>query len=358
MKKKEHGGNIYKKSRETGIPIECFLDFSANINPLGLPGHVREAMIKAVDGTVNYPDPDCTDLVEAIASYEGLDPDCIICGNGGADLLYRLAYGLSPGKVLLPVPSFAEYEESMKAAGGQTVCYPMGQDLKIHEDFTDYITEEIDLVTICNPNNPTGLLTEREKILSFLDRAEKTGTVVLVDECFLEICRKEEEYTMIPYLPRYRNLVILKSFTKLYAIPGIRLGYILCSDPAVIEAVREAGQAWPVSTMAQAAGIAAMGDKSYKEQVKEIVGRELAYMKEELGKLPVRLYEGEANYLFFCAEGIDDLDERLLEKGILIRSCRNYENLGEDYYRVAVRKHEENLRLIGALKEIYERSVV
>lgn len=352
MSKNTHGGNIYKKAKELGIASSEILDFSANINPIGLPDHIRQAMIDAIDGIINYPDPDCEDLKSAIAVSDGVSRSAITCGNGGADLLYRIGFGLKPKKVLLPVPAFVEYEEALTAAGAGMDYYYMQEGFVIREDFLARIDEETDLLIICNPSNPTGILTERDFLLRVLDKARETGTLVMVDECFLEIVENEAAYTLKPFVKDYDNLIILKSFTKLYAIPGVRLGYIIAGNPDIIEKVNRAGQAWSVSHIAQAAGLAALKDTEYKKQVIETTARELAFMKEELGRLPIRLYDGAANYLFFRAPGISDLDRRLEKYGIMIRNCSNYVNLGDDYWRVAVKSREENQKIIGALHQV------
>lgn len=353
MKNNSHGGNIYKKARELGIDENKILDYSANISPLGLPGHIKKAMIAAIDGTINYPDPECTELRSAIGTQDGVKPGCISCGNGGADMLYRLAFGMKPQKVLLPAPAFVEYEEAMTAAGAQMVYYPMDEQLMIGEDIIDWITPDIDLIIICNPNNPTGLLTGRELIMRVLEKAQEMQTMVMVDECFLEICREEADYTVKPWIQKYDNLMILKSFTKLYAIPGVRLGYLISGNPDVIEKVNRAGQAWSVSHIAQCAGVAALSHPEYKGAVIETVKNELDFMKKELGNLPITLYDGRANYLFFRTPGLTDLDKKLESFGIMIRNCSNYVNLGDDYWRVAVKAHGENLRLIAALKDVF-----
>ncbi len=353
MKKDSHGGNIYKKAKELGISEEQILDFSANISPLGLPREIKDTMVQAIDGIVNYPDPDCADLKKAIAHSDHVNEEWIACGNGGADLLYRIAFGWKPKNVLLPVPAFVEYEEALTASGAGMIYSPMGENMLTGEEIFEKITEKIDMIVLCNPNNPTGLLMEREFIFRVLDAAKKVDAMVLLDECFLEICNSEEAYTLKPYLDEYKNLVILKSFTKLYAIPGVRLGYVLSSNTGLIEAVNRAGQAWSVSNLAQKAGICALSLTNYKQAVIETVAGELKYMKENLSKMPIRLFDGQANYLFFRAPGCNDLDRRMEKKGIMIRNCSNYVNLGDDYWRVAVKDHESNEILIKALFEIF-----
>lgn len=351
MKNSTHGGNIYKKAKELGISENQILDYSANISPLGIPSHIKKAMVDAIEGTINYPDPDCTALREVIGRQDGVEPDCVTCGNGGADLLYRLAFGLKPKKVLLPVPAFVEYEEAMTAAGARMVYETMDEDFHIREDMTERITEDTDLVILCNPNNPTGLLTPRRQVLAVLERAKEMHCRVLVDECFLEICREEEQYTVKSYLKEYPNLMILKSFTKLYAIPGVRLGYLFCADREVIAQVNRAGQAWSVSHIAQCAGVAALSHPEYKAAVIDAVEKELIYMKKEMANLPLTLYDGRANYLFFRTPGVTDLDRRLESRGIMIRNCSNYVNLGNDYWRIAVKTHEENVILLQELRQ-------
>ena len=350
----KHGGNIYRKAKELNIPESQILDFSANVNPLGLPDFIRQSLTASIDGVINYPDPDCMELTEALADFHGTPPSFVLCGNGGADLLFRLAYGLRPKRVLLAVPAFVEYEEAMRAGRASIDYYPMGEDLCIHEDLEDRIGEGTDLLVLCNPNNPTGLLTERELIRKLLGRGMETGTRVLVDECFLDLCDDPESYSLIPELKEFPNLLILKSFTKLYAVPGIRLGYLLGSDTDLLAAVRDAGQAWSVSWPAQCAGIAALRERDYRDRVVRLISRERDYMIGELEKMPLKVYRGTANYLFFRAPGMEDLDRRLEDYGIMIRNCSNYVNLGRDYWRVAVRYHEENRRLLKAMREIFQ----
>ncbi len=191
MKNSTHGGNIYKKAKELGLREDQILDYSANISPLGIPAHIKKAMADAIEGSVNYPDPDCTALREAIGRQDGVEPGAVACGNGGADLLYRLAFGLKPEKVLLPVPAFVEYEEAMTAAGAQMVYEPLDEEMCLRPDVTERITGDIDLVILCNPNNPTGLLTDRRQVLDILQKAREMHCRVLVDECFLESARRK-----------------------------------------------------------------------------------------------------------------------------------------------------------------------
>ncbi len=345
-----HGGNIYKKAKELGIPESDILDFSANLSPLGIPDGVKKSMIDAVDGLINYPDPDCTMLTEAIADFDKVEPGQILCGNGGADLLFRLALAIKPKKVLLPVPAFVEYEESLQAVDAEVEHFYLDDDFKVKDNLLDAMKPVHDFMVLCNPNNPTGLLVERELLLRILKRAEEQNILVLVDECFLEIYPEETAYTLKGYLNQFKNLIILKSFTKMYAIPGVRLGYVLSSNEKLLARMKRCGQAWSVSHFAQAAGVAALKETEYRKKTIELIKRENQFLKEALSRFPIRLYEGAANYFFFRAPGITDLDKRMEKYGIMIRNCSNYVNLGDDYYRVAVRSREDNMRLLSSLK--------
>lgn len=349
-----HGGNIYKKAKELGIPESMILDFSSNISPLGVPAGIKRAMMDAVDGMVHYPDPDCAALTEAIAGFDGVKPEYILCGNGGADLLFRIALAIKPDNVLLPVPAFVEYEEAFSAVGAEMDYFYLDRDFKVKENLLSAMTSKHDMLVLCNPNNPTGLLVEKELLIRLVERAKELNTYVLLDECFLDIYPGEQDYTLKGKLEEYPNLMILKSFTKMYAIPGVRLGYLMCGNEDLLGKIRRSGQAWSVSHFAQAAGIAALAETGYRKQTIETIQQENRFMKEKLAALPIELYEGVVNYFFFRAPGMDDLDKRMEKHGIMIRNCSNYVNLGTDYFRVAVKLREENIRLLETLQQELE----
>lgn len=349
---KKHGGNIYEKAKALGIKEEEILDFSANISPLGIPEGVKRAMRESIEELIHYPDPDCVSLREEIAKIEHIKMEFIECGNGGADLLFRLALALKPGRVLLPAPTFVEYEEAMRAVDSEIWYTTLDEEFRISKEWVKKkLREGVDLFILCNPNNPTGLLTKRETILEILDEAKKVGTYVLIDECFLELYEKEEEYSLKSYLEKYKNLLILKSFTKLYAIPGVRLGYLLSGEEEILRKIKSCGQAWSVSHLAQRAGVAALREKGYKEEVIKLIAKENLFLKKGLQELGIHALDGAVNYLFFHTRQ-KDLDSRLEKEAILIRDCSNYQNLEKGYFRVAVNGREENIRLLKALEKI------
>ncbi len=351
---KTHGGDIYGVSASLGVRPEDCLDFSANMNPLGIPGSVKEAMKKSLEELIYYPDPDCALLVHDLSVFHKVPGEMILAGNGAADLIFRLVYGIRPKKALVTAPTFLEYEEALKQTDAKIVHYQLNGKLEVTEDILNCITVGTDLMFICNPNNPTGILTEKKLILDIAKKAEETGTVLVLDECFLDFTEREADDTMVPYLQDFPHIVILKSFTKMFSIPGIRLGYALCSDRELIRKIRSAGQSWSVNTIAAAAGRAALTERDFVKTSAAYVREERDWLTAALKKHGIRVFPGQANYLLIQVEGCPGLYDKMLRYGIMIRRCCNYEGLDETYYRIAVRNHEDNRKLADALDQIIE----
>ena len=352
----QHGGDIYSEEIQKQIAKEDrkFLDFSANINPLGMPAGVRLAVMEALDKAEHYPDPESRKLKHALAEYHEVPEEELICGNGGADLIYRLAYGTKPAHALLTAPTFLEYEEALKQVGTKIHIYEMQPDYRVREDILEQMTEEMDVMFLCNPNNPTGILVEQELLLRILERAESRSILLVLDECFLDFTGQEER-SLIQKIKDYKNLFILKSFTKMYAMPGIRLGYGISGNRLLLKKMEAAGQCWGVSVLASEAGVAALGEREYKEKSIALVREERAYLKQQMEQAGFTVWDGQADYLFFRRDGICDLYERLLPEGIMIRRCSNYRGLDDTCYRVAVKDHEANERLAEALKKTVKK---
>ena len=349
-----HGGDILTAQAKYGGPI---LDFSANLNPLGMPEAVRQAAMDAVAEAVHYPDPLCRTLREAIAAHDGVRPEEIVCGNGAADVVFRLVRAAAPRRALVTAPTFSEYEQALRASG----CRVEYHRLKLEENFdvTDSILEALvpglDMVFLCTPNNPTGRMVDPSVMERVLRRCEEQDILLVADECFLELSEGGGGAGLAPKLRECGKLFLLRAFTKSYAIPGLRLGYGLCGDETLLERMSAVGQPWPVSGPAQAAGVACLTRAAdWPARAREVIRTERDWLMKVLRRHGVTVWEGQANYLLFRVPGRTDLKERLLERGILIRSCANYVGLGADDYRIAVRPHEENERLIQTLGAVLE----
>lgn len=352
MYKYIHGGDIYAAKKMTGR--EDILDFSANINPLGLPEAVKSSVLAGLEECTDYPDPFCRELVAALAEYEQIDPKNIFCANGASEIIFRLALALKPRKALLFAPTFADYEKALHTVECTVQTYPLKaeHDFCVQEDFLEQIDQDLNLIIICNPNNPTGQVCSVSFLYNVLAKCQTTNTIVLLDECFMDFIDQPENCSVQPSIELYSNLLVLKAFTKIFAMPGLRLGYVLTSNHELLEKLRNSGQDWSVSTLAQKAGVAALKQKDYLSQSKTVVMTERNYLTKELSSLGFQLFGSKANYIFFKTTDLKELDKKLLAKGILIRSCANYNNLSAEYYRVAVKKHSDNLQLITAIRDV------
>ncbi|MDE6730032.1 MAG: cobyric acid synthase, partial [Oscillospiraceae bacterium] len=344
-----HGGDIY-------FTEEKLLDVSANINPFGIPESVMTAIRDALPEIVHYPDREQRKLRKAIADYHKIPEDWIICGNGGADVLFRTVQTIRPGHALIPVPTFTEYEKALQENSCHVTHWKMEMpDFSITEKLLPELEKNnYDFLVLCNPNNPTGLCIERDLLLEILKICRERHIFVLLDECFFDMTDLHaEEFSMIREIQDFPNLFILKSLTKLYAIPGLRSGYGICSDPELIRSIRATGQPWSVNTLASAAGCAILEQgESYRISFLEFLEQERNFLAGELKQFNFNVWDSRANYLFFQAKQYPDLDQKLLTDKILIRHCDSYPVLDKSYYRIAVRTHEENLYLLNALKKL------
>ena len=348
-----HGGDIAGYEIRYGHKP---LDFSASLNPLGMPERVVAAAQKAVAEATPYPDPLCRQLTAALSARLDVPAECIFCGNGAADVIFRLVQALKPAKALLVEPTFAEYEEALAAQGCGIRRHRLDEANRFRPDagILADIEHGIDIMFLCQPNNPTGHLTDPGLLEAVLDRCEELGVFLVVDECFLSFVRDAARFSLMREVSVRKRLFILDSFTKLYGMAGIRLGYGVCGDADLIERLRRAGQPWSVSTVAQAAGLASLKEEEYVKDTLEVVRIEKEWLSGELVRLGLDVIGGEANYLFFHA-GVPDLVARLADAGILVRDCRNFHGLRAGHIRVAVRTREDNARLVAALDTIMGR---
>lgn len=341
-----HGGDIYSfaESHEGTL----LLDLSANINPFGIPETVRQAMHNAVENCTCYPDPLCRALRRTIGNAENVPPDFLFCGNGAAEVLFRLSTALKPRTALLTAPTFAEYEQSLQS------CKIMLHTLLEEEDFVvtprilQDITEQLDIVYLCNPNNPTGRTIEPKLLRQIVHQCAECGAYLVVDECFNDFLTEADTNTLKGLLVEYPKLILLRAFTKMYAVPGVRLGYCMCADSKVIEMLYHAGQPWNVSVIAQACGIAATGLCEFAQKTARMIEQERAFMLHELEARRLKVFTGQANFLLWKTADTK-LHNKLLQKGILIRNCANYHGLAPGFYRTAVKSRSENLRFLRAL---------
>lgn len=344
-----HGGDVYSARQKMKQEP---LDFSANINPMGMPPGAVRAAADALQQCTQYPDPLCRELRAALAAYEGIPAEQIVCGNGAADLIFRIVAATHPQRALLLEPTFAEYEQALRSMDCSIAYFPLqeSEGFVLPEAFLQQLTPEINLLFLCNPNNPTGRTVSPALLQEIWKRCEEAGILLVVDECFNEFLEHPEQNTLKGVLKTGANAVILKAFTKSFAMPGLRLGYGLCGNRDLAERIFSCGQPWGVSIPAQAAGVAALQEQGYLERMRRLIQTERRWLSENLARLGLRVFPSEANYILFRTETEISLRERMEQRGVLIRACGNYRGLDDRYYRIAVRGHDENERLIAALK--------
>lgn len=357
MYKYTHGGDIYADNKYKSVKNGELLDFSANINPLGIPAEVKQALHSAVANCEYYPDPFCRRLVQGLAKEHHLREEHIYIGNGASDVLFRLVAGLRPRKALLCAPTFSDYEKALRTVTCEIYYYNLqkNNEFNLDEAYLEQLEQGLDLAVLCNPNNPTGQTVDRGLLQRILEKCRRYGIKLLVDECFLDFVQEADGLSLVKELKFYPNLIILKAFTKTYAIPGVRLGYCLCGDTEIPQLCRISGQDWNVSVLAQAAGLAALREKDYLRESLAYIEREKEYLKKELAALKIRVYGSAANYLFIEVPELPELAAETEKYGIILRDCANYRGLGRGFFRLAVRKRQDNEKLIRVLKDIVKK---
>lgn len=349
-----HGGDVYRNSVQ--------YDFSVNINPLGMPSGCMEAAKRGVEFCMQYPDWRGEELCRALAEAEGVREEQVILGNGAAELLYTLTACLRPERVLIPVPAFGEYEAAVAAYGGKCDFWEMQEKagFRLEDAFLGAVQEFTDLVILCNPNNPAGVSINKELLLQIAGKCEKTGTWLCVDECFLPFTEREGELTLKHSLEAFPHLVVLRAFTKIYGMPGLRLGYAMTADKGMLSRFRRCLQPWNTSVPAQMAGIQALKAQGFVEQTVKLVREEREFLCGELADLPSgivdKIYPSEANFILMRSRV--DLYSRMLARGFLIRNCRDYRGLVPEqggltaYFRIAVRTHGENRAILDCMRSL------
>ncbi len=339
-----HGGDIYSYyEKYSRYPV----DFSSSLNPLNAPLEVTNAYVEAYKYSFAYPPHDYKELREKIAEKENTDIKNICVSNGAGELIRYIPVIFKPKNALITAPAFSEYKKSLINCNVYEYLLKKENNFLTGNDFLDNISFK-DMVFLTNPDNPIGNLINIDFIEKIVEKCRKENSYLVLDECFIDLAENGE--SAVPLIKKYNNLIIIKAFTKTYAFAGLRLGYAV-SNEKIIDIIDNMLPEWRVSMPANMCGIAALSDKSFINSSIEYIKKEKEYLISNLKIFDFIIYGSKANYIFFYA-GIFDLKERLEKYNILIRDCSNYNGLSKGYYRVAVKKHDDNEKLIKALKEI------
>ena len=339
-----HGGDIYRNKTE--------YDFSVSLNPLGCPDSIIDAMKHAMSCVTEYPDLYQEKPRAALSKAYGVNPGNVICTNGASELFSAIVRMVSPKTALIPAPSFYGYEYALNMPGDCRIkrhYLPEENGFELKADFLDDITEDTDIVFICNPNNPTGRSIDPGLLHRILEKCMHYDSYLVIDECFLELCEGAESMTQQIF--GYDRLIVAGAFTKFFAIPGVRLGFAL-ADAATIERIKEQLPEWNISVFAEAAAVegCSLLKTDFSQKTKEVIKEERAYLAGELEGLGLKVFSSDTCFILFKTD--KEIFAPLSERGILIRDCSNFKGLKKGFYRAAVKDHGSNEVLIKNLKEI------
>lgn len=334
-----HGGDIYRNQVES--------DFSINVNPLGIPKKVEEALHQAVGLCGTYPDIKAEKLKRAVAGMLAVSEEYLLFGNGASELLMSVAHAIQAKKTVIPVPSFYGYEYAANAADSKVVYYGLKQENNfcVSQDMIRVLTQEVNCLFLASPNNPTGGLLDPKIARTILQHCKDNGIFVVLDECFIEFCG--DSYSMLSLVEEFENLIVIRAFTKIFSIPGVRIGYMICKDKVLRTKIAAQLPEWNLSCFAQEAGCACSGQLPFVRETVKYIEKERSFLQEGLRQKGFFVFPSMANFILIYSKEL--LYERLLEKGILIRDCANFRGLGKGFYRIAVKSRKENIFLLENL---------
>ncbi len=343
-----HGG-IYSVQKKSNLHL---IDFSSNVNPLGYPTTVRNTFQENMPLLSIYPDPNSNELKNKLQNYTGISKDQIIVGNGATEIIYNFARAfLKKQKVLIPIPTFSEYESASKLNGASIIYL---QTMNINNDFSE-IQDSLynkKCVFLCNPNNPTGVVTNKIYIKKILQSAYEKSVLVFLDECFIELVPSGNK-SAVSYLRQFDNLFILRSLTKSFGLAGIRVGYGMGSKK-MIQVLNKIKIPWNVNGIAQQIAIKALLDKTFLSKTRKIIKTESQFLIKTISKIDGFVcYNSDTNFILIKSKiPANILQRRLLKKNILIRDCSSFRGLDKNYIRIAVKTRKENIKLVEAMKNL------
>ncbi|WP_267383084.1 threonine-phosphate decarboxylase CobD [Cyanobacterium sp. uoEpiScrs1] len=356
MKRPIHGGNLIWAANQAGCPVTSIIDFSASINPLGPPNTAITAFQQGVTAIAHYPDPHYLQLRLALGKMHNISPDWIFPGNGAAELLTWAGRELANLKfTYLIVPCFQDYWRALQGFGAKIKCYPFSWESKTCLLDFPFVDPQSSGVIINNPHNPTGKLFHRDILLSLLEKF----ALVVVDEAFMDFLTPHKQQSLIPMVGDYPNLVIIRSLTKFYSIPGLRLGYAI-AHPSRLQQWQLWRDPWSVNSLAVAVGEAVLNDHEFQQKTWSwLVASRKSLLRGLSALKGLKPFPSAANFLLVKTQiPSSQLQQELLEKHhILIRDCLNFPELGNGYFRVAVRSEAENQQLLKALAKFESNQI-
>ncbi|SFH33280.1 L-threonine O-3-phosphate decarboxylase [Lachnospiraceae bacterium NLAE-zl-G231] len=330
-----------------------YLDFSVNTNSLGIPDTLRENFSHLISVVGSYPDTDCVTLSTALAEKYKISSNSLLCGNGADDLLYRLVFALKPHRALIIEPTYEEYNRALELVNCNVYHYQLSptNQFELSRDLLTAITKDLDIIFLCNPNNPTGNIVRPQLLGEIIEKCQKENVFLVVDECFLEFIQDWETYTLKSKAAASSNLVVIDAFTKTYSLAGFRLGFCISGNDSLLENMKSQGQSYGVSVPAQFAGVCALMDQHYLQETYAFLSVERTWLYSQLHAFDIEVWPSQGNFLLFKT-AYPNLRQALIRNRIKVRDCSQFYGLGPEYCRIAVRSHEENVKFIEVLRTI------
>jgi threonine-phosphate decarboxylase len=356
-----HGGNVWELSEKHKIPVDQIIDFSISTNPLGAPEKAVESIRQHLNLIHHYPDPDHEWLLEALAKSAGVAPNNVVVGNGSTELIYLFnEVFLEDGyEAVIPVPTFNEYKAAIERFGGNTVFIKCdsAHNFKLNlEELENSITNKTRIIFLCNPNSPTGWLYEKADILQIIKFAADENVLVFVDEDYIDFVDDSKRYSMADYVNEYNNLFVLRSLTKFFGLAGVRIGFGVGS-PDLVNVLKRVIMPWSVNSLAMFAAAEAVKDIEFIKKSRLLLSKSKKQMLEMFKTVPwLKVYPSETNFLLIEIIRKDltstQLAEGLAKNGLLIRDCKDFDGLNNRFFRVTVRRPEENRKLVEQIKSL------
>jgi threonine-phosphate decarboxylase len=361
MKRKSelfHGSDIEKIEEIYGIKKEDIISFAANVNPLGISPKLKTTLADRIDAIMTYPDREYSSLRKCIADYVQTDFENIIVGNGSTELISLFIQIMNPKKALILGPTYSEYEREVTLGGGSALYH----QLKEEKDFTldlaaleKDLTPDVDLLVICNPNNPTSSAISRNDMAKILDICKEKGIYVMVDETYVEFAEDFNTITSVPLASTYDNIIILRGISKFYAAPGLRLGYAICGNNDLIKEMNRRKNPWTINSLAAIAGEIMFTDKDYITETRRLVTKERDRVCKILDSWKnIKYYKPIANFVLIKIRKEEvssmDLFEAAIQKGFMIRDCSTFPFLNDKFIRFCFMTPEDNDALLKTLQ--------
>lgn len=352
-----HGSDLEKIEQVYGIHKEDIISFSANVNPLGVSFRLKETLTEHIDAITSYPDREYISLRTCIANYVHSDISNIVVGNGSTELIALFIQITHPRKALIVGPTYSEYEREVAMGGGRSHYFSLTEASEFKLDasaLTEELSHDVDLLILCNPNNPTSSVIKREQMREILDYCKRKSITVLVDETYVEFAEDPDEVTAIPLTGYYNNIIILRGISKFFAAPGLRLGYAVCGNHDLLQKIRQKQNPWTINSLAAIAGEIMFTDEEYIRRTRKLISTERTRVCQALEANPdYKAFHAHGNFVLVKILNkhftSGDVFDAAIRQHLMIRDCSTFPFLNNKYIRLCFMLPEQNDALLDVL---------